>query len=95
MIIGTDQASCLGTAEGVLATDLLWGADDLATQLRRALRGEQWLDAYLLAAGLGQLVEDRLHADPLLLNRAASYYTAAIARGPPGRERPRPPPVRR
>jgi hypothetical protein len=73
MIIGTDQASCLGTAEGVLATDLLCGADDLATQLRRALRGEQWLDAYLVAAGLGQLVEDRLHADPLLLNRAASY----------------------
>jgi hydroxymethylpyrimidine pyrophosphatase-like HAD family hydrolase len=80
MILGIDQAACLGAAEGVLATDLLCGADELATQLRGALREGQWLDAYLLAAGLGQLVEDRLHADPLLLNRAASYLSSLPSR---------------
>src|SRR6266516_5066614 len=80
MILGIDQAACLGAAEGVLATDLLCGVDELATQLRWALREGQWLDAYLLAAGLGQLVEDRLHADPLLLNRAASYLSSLPSR---------------
>src|SRR5215471_15086109 len=80
MILGIDHATRLGPAEGVLATDLLCGADELATQLRWALREGQWLDAYLLAAGLGQLVEDRLHADPLLLNRAASYLRSLPSR---------------
>ena len=57
----------------VLVTDLLCGAETLAERLRDALRDEQWLDAYLLAVGLGQMVDDRLHADPLLFHRAASY----------------------
>jgi hydroxymethylpyrimidine pyrophosphatase-like HAD family hydrolase len=57
----------------VLVTDLLCGAEALAERLRDALRDEQWLDAYLLAAGIGQLVDDGLHTDPLLFNRAASY----------------------
>ena len=57
----------------VLVTDLLCGAETLAERLRDALRDEQWLDAYLLAVGLGQIVDDRLHADLLLLHRAASY----------------------
>jgi hypothetical protein len=54
-------------------SDLLCGAGLLADRLGTALDGEQWLDAYLFAAGLGQLIEDRLHADPLLFWRAASY----------------------
>ena len=57
----------------MLVTDLLCGAETLAERLRDALRDEQWLDAYLLAVGLGQMVDDRLHADLLLLHRAASY----------------------
>ena len=57
----------------VLVTDLICGAEALAERLRDALRDEQWLDAYLLAAGIGQLVDDRLHTDPLLFNRAASH----------------------
>ena len=65
----------------VLVTDLLCGAETLAERLRDALRDEQWLDAYLLAAGLGQMVDDRLHADPLLFHRAASYL-----RGKPSRQ---------
>ena len=61
------------TAAPELVTDLLAGAAGLVPRLGRALAGGQWLDAYLLAAGLGQLAEDRLHPDPLLLYRAASY----------------------
>jgi hypothetical protein len=57
----------------MLVTDLLCGGETVAERLRDALGDEQWLDAYLLAAGLGQMVDDRLHADPLLLHRAASY----------------------
>ena len=65
----------------VLVTDLLCSAETLAERLHDALRDEQWLDAYLLAAGLGQMVDDRLHADPLLFHRAASYL-----RGKPSRQ---------
>ena len=61
------------TAKPVLAADLLCGADTLMKRLCDTTRDEQWLDAFLLAAGLGQLVDDRLHSDPLLLHRAASY----------------------
>jgi hydroxymethylpyrimidine pyrophosphatase-like HAD family hydrolase len=57
----------------VPVTDLLSGAEALAERLRDALRDQQWLDAYLLAVGLGQVADDRLHADLLLLHRAASY----------------------
>lgn len=57
----------------VLISDLLADADALTRRLQEALRDEQWLDAYLFSAGLGQLVDDRLQADPFLLNRAARY----------------------
>ena len=57
----------------LLVTDLLCGAETLAERLHEALLGEQWLDAYLLAAGIGQMIDDRLHADPLLFRRVASY----------------------
>jgi hydroxymethylpyrimidine pyrophosphatase-like HAD family hydrolase len=63
----------------VLVTDLICGAEALAGRLRDALRDEQWLDAYLLAAGIGQLVDDRMHADPLLLDRAASYLRGRLS----------------
>jgi hypothetical protein len=77
-----DHAATLAgpATEPVLVTDLLSGADGLAGRLGRALGAGQYLDAYLLSAGLGQLVEDRLHPDPLLLYRAASYL-----RGQPSR----------
>jgi hypothetical protein len=57
----------------LLVADLLSDAGTLTALLRQALRDQQWLDAFLLAAGLGQLIEDRLHRDRLLLDRAASY----------------------
>jgi hydroxymethylpyrimidine pyrophosphatase-like HAD family hydrolase len=53
--------------------DLLFSAAEIEEQLRLAIRERQWLDAYLLAAGLNQMVEDRLHPDPLQLRRAAGY----------------------
>jgi hypothetical protein len=64
----------------LLAADLLAGAGVLTTRLEHTLARDQHLDAFLLAAGLSQLVEDRLHPDPLLLYRAASYL-----RGMPSR----------
>ena len=76
--LGTDPAVLPYAVAGV--TNLLSGADELTARLRVALADEQWFDAYLLAAGLSQLVEDRLHSDPLLLNRAAKYL-----RGQPSR----------
>src|SRR6266576_3480419 len=80
------MAKTAGTGRTVLprgeagVTNLLCGADELTTRLRMALADEQWLNAYLLAAGLGQLVEDRLHPDPLLLNRAAKYLLGQPSR---------------
>jgi hypothetical protein len=64
-----------------LVTDLLCDAKTLAARLHDALQDKQWLDAYLLAAGIGQMADDRLHADPLLFSRATSYL-----RGRPSRE---------
>ena len=69
-----------GSPAPLLVPDLLSDASTLTGLLAQALRGEQWLDAFLLAAGLTQLVEDRLHGDPMQLNRTASYL-----RGRPGR----------
>ncbi|HEY6278626.1 MAG TPA: hypothetical protein VIX86_20125 [Streptosporangiaceae bacterium] len=70
---GAGTSGARETAEPAQISDLLCGAAELAERLRAALAGEQWLDAYLFAAGLSQLVEDRLHADPFLFWRAASY----------------------
>lgn len=60
--------------------DLLMTADEVAGQLRRAAAAGDWLDAYLLAAGLHQLVEDHVHPDPLLMRRAADYLRSRGAR---------------
>jgi hydroxymethylpyrimidine pyrophosphatase-like HAD family hydrolase len=69
-----------GSPAPLLVPDLLSDASTLTGLLQQALGEEQWLDAFLLAAGLAQLIEDRLHGDPMLLSRAASYL-----RGRPGR----------
>ena len=69
-----------GSPAPLLVPDLLSDARTLTGLLERALGEEQWLDAFLLAAGLAQLIEDRLHGDPMQLSRTASYL-----RGRPGR----------
>jgi hypothetical protein len=63
-----------------LVADLLCDSGTLAARLGNALRDEQWLDAYLFAAGLGQVVDDRLHPDPYLFHRAASYLRGLPSR---------------
>ncbi len=81
MTLGVRQQSPADTAGGPAVTDLLCGAERLAVRLRVALRDEQWLDAYLCAAGLSQLIEDRLHPDLLLSSRAAAYLRGLDSRG--------------
>ncbi len=61
-----------GVAE-VALDDLLCGAVQLAAHLRRAVATEQWQDAFLFAAGLTQMVEDRLHSDTGSMRRAAAF----------------------
>ena len=61
------------TSDDVCALDLLHTADRQHAFLRTALRSGDWLDAYLCACGLFQLVEDRLHPDPFQLRRAAEF----------------------
>ncbi|TQF73955.1 HAD family phosphatase [Rhodococcus spelaei] len=58
------------------AANLLCTGEMVADRLQEALRRRDWLDAFLLAAGLVQLIEDRLHPDPMQLRRAASYMRA-------------------
>jgi hydroxymethylpyrimidine pyrophosphatase-like HAD family hydrolase len=67
-------------SEPPLIADLLCDAGTLAARLRETLRDGQWLDAYLFAAGLNQLVDDRLHPDPFLFHRAASYLRGLPSR---------------
>src|SRR5260370_35675002 len=67
-------------AEPVLVTDLPSDSDTLAGRLGDALRDEHWMDAYLFAAGLGQLVDDRLHPDPFMFHRASSYLRGLPSR---------------
>ena len=62
-----------GSPAPLLVPDLLSDASTLTGLLEQALGEEQWLDAFLLAAGLAQLIEDRLHGDPMQLSRTASY----------------------
>lgn len=80
MTASAERVRAPRAADGMAVADLLAGADTLAPRLREAVASGQWLDAFLLAAGLGQLTEDRLHADPLLLNRAASYLRDSQSR---------------
>jgi len=67
-------------SEPPLIADLLGDAGTVAARLRETLRDGQWLDAYLFAAGLSQLVDDRLHPDPFLFHRAASYLRGLPSR---------------
>jgi hydroxymethylpyrimidine pyrophosphatase-like HAD family hydrolase len=53
---------------------------ELATLVVVALDRELWLDAFLLAAGMSQLVEDHLEPDPLSLRRTGSFLANSGAR---------------
>ncbi len=69
--------------------NLLNDLQTLSQQMVDEVLQANWLDAYLLAAGMDQVVQDYLHPDPLMLDKAAGYlqgmlkpagpYLAAIA----------------
>ncbi len=61
-------------------TDLAWGPVNLLNNLRElsrlflvALQQEEWLDAFMLAAGMNQIAEDYIHRDLFRLARVAQY----------------------
>jgi hydroxymethylpyrimidine pyrophosphatase-like HAD family hydrolase len=67
------------------AADLLHTVADASGMLRDAIRSGDWLDAYLLAAGINQVLEDDLHRDLALVHRAARFLSgedSPAARGP-------------
>lgn len=65
-----DQATT-GESESLRLVNLLNDAGTLAELLIDASRTGGWLDAYLLTAGLDQILEDALHPDLLALHRIA------------------------
>ncbi len=79
---GTDKQA--PTRPPLLLTNLLNDLEALADRLpERAAEGDL-LNAYLLAAGMLQIVDDHLHRDPLLLRRAAGRVGRKLP-GPWGR----------
>ena len=64
--------------------NLLNDATTLADLLVDQCAAGQWLDSYLLAAGIDQILEDALHPDALALNRIANRLKAS-SRGAAGR----------
>jgi hydroxymethylpyrimidine pyrophosphatase-like HAD family hydrolase len=61
---------------GLLLTDLLNDFEELTALFLFALRRQSWLNAYLLSAGMSQIVEDYLYADGYFLHKAAPYLAA-------------------
>ncbi len=53
--------------------NLLHSLDELEEMLTFSLNRKDWLNAYLLAAGMNQITEDYLHPDPLYLRKAEKY----------------------
>ncbi len=61
--------------------DLVRSLDELGGLLLETLAGGFRLDAFLIAAGMHQVVQDALHPDPFRLDEAASF----LGSGPAGR----------
>jgi len=64
-----------GDASPLHCQDLFHDAASLGPMLLREVQRDSWLDAFLLAAGLSQIVEDYLHPDPYLLGKVADVLT--------------------
>lgn len=60
-----DDSRDATVAETMALVNLLNDASELASLALRAVRRRSWLNAFLLAAGLDQIVEDALHRSPL------------------------------
>ncbi len=72
--------ACLTPVQPVVLSDLFLDAAQVVAYLRRSVAVGAWLDAYLFAAGLSQLVDDDLHPDPASLQRAAAYLRTRAGR---------------
>jgi hydroxymethylpyrimidine pyrophosphatase-like HAD family hydrolase/hypoxanthine phosphoribosyltransferase len=55
----------------LLLSNLLNSFDELCSLLTQEVRLGRWLNAYLLAAGVNQVIEDHLHPDPLHMGKIA------------------------
>jgi hypothetical protein len=68
-----DSPSVIRTQpEPLLVHNLLNDLPGLGALLLREVRQGSWLNAYLLAAGMNQIVEDYLHPEPYFLGKAWS-----------------------
>ncbi|HSS59978.1 MAG TPA: HAD hydrolase family protein [Candidatus Limnocylindrales bacterium] len=65
----------------LVVADLLHDFGELAELLAGELERERWLDAFLLAAGMNQVVEDHLHRDPGSLRKVAANLRLASGPG--------------
>src|SRR3954471_22432817 len=72
--------AALAAPHGIAVSDLFLDAAQVVAHLRRSVSGGDWLDAYLFAAGLSQLVDDDLHPDPASLRRAAAFLRTNSSR---------------
>jgi hypothetical protein len=59
--------------------DLQHNLDELANLFRFELQHRSWLNAYLLAAGMNQIVEDYLHTNLPPFGRATNYLQSLPA----------------
>src|ERR1700690_1752029 len=59
-----------GEPTPLLVRNLLNDLATLGPLLLDEVRRASWFNAYLLAAGMNQIVEDYLHPDPYFLNKA-------------------------
>ena len=53
----------------LLIHNLLNNAEEISSMLQKEVRLGAWLNAYLLASGLNQIVEDQIHRDPLSVGK--------------------------
>lgn len=60
-------------SQPLLVINLLNDLDGLAGLLQTELERGSWLNAYLLAAGMGQVAQDHVQADRYLLRKAGEY----------------------
>jgi hydroxymethylpyrimidine pyrophosphatase-like HAD family hydrolase len=72
-----------GTAGEPALANLLNDLDGLTGHLLHAVAGQRWVDAFLFAAGLNQIVEDDLHGDKISLSRVARHVNR-LFKGPLG-----------
>ena len=61
--LGAEAGSEDREQPGLLLTDLLNDFEELTALFPFELRKQSWLNAYLLSAGMSQIVEDYLYAD--------------------------------